>query len=186
VAQAVAAMAAALTSPCEVTGAAHDPESRVTRFRIEGFAGSVAYRAGRLAEILRPWGPAAISRDAAAIARTWAAIRDVTDLAGRDGDLWRLSLRASEAPDVLARAGFLAARLDWGGGLIWGLAPGGTDLRARIGRMSGHATLLRAAPATFARIPAWPPEAPAVAALSAGLRARFDPRGILGPGAGGH
>ena len=41
----------------------------------------------------------------------------------------------------------------------------------------GHATLVRGGEAA-----AFPPEAPEVAGLMAGLRARFDPRGILNRG----
>ena len=57
------------------------------------------------------------------------------------------------------------------------MAPG-TDLRARLGRYDGHATLLRADEAARA-LPRQEPEAPGVARLTAGLRAKFDPRGIF-------
>ena len=70
----------------------------------------------------------------------------------------------------------------WGGGLVWLLVPEGTDLRARLGPFDGHATLFRAAAEVRARIPAFPPAPAPVAALAAGLRARFDPRGFLNPG----
>jgi glycolate oxidase FAD binding subunit len=72
--------------------------------------------------------------------------------------------------------------MDWGGGLVWLLLPEGTDLRARLAGLPGHATLVRAAPETRARIAPFAPEPAPVAALSAALRARFDPRGILNPG----
>ncbi len=71
---------------------------------------------------------------------------------------------------------------DWGGGLIWALMPEGTDLRARLGAFAGHATLVRASEETRARIAPFHPEPAPLAALSAGLRAKFDPRGILNPG----
>ena len=170
--QAVAAMAAALGSPFEVTGAAHDPEARLTRLRIEGFAGSVAYRSGRLAGVLLPWG------QAEAVTTDWATIRDVADFAGRPGDVWRVHARASDAPGLVARAGARAVRLDWGGGLIWLLLPEGEDLRARLGPYAGHATLVRAGPGN--PLPRRQPEPAPVAALTTGLRARFDPRGLFG------
>lgn len=178
--RAVTAMAASLGSPFEVTGAAHDPATGQTRLRIEGFADSVAYRADRLAKALGDFGAATV--DEAEAGPTWAAIRDVTAFAGLPGDVWRVHAKATDAPGLLARAGARAALLDWGGGLIWLLTDEGSDLRARLGAFAGHATLWRAAPETCAAIAPFPPEAPAVAALSRALRARFDPRGILNPG----
>lgn len=174
--RAVAALSTALGSPWEVTGAAHDPEAGVTRLRIEGFAESVAYRVGRLADLLRPFGPAEPGE------ADWSAIRDVADFAARPGDVWRVHVTASAAPAVIARAGARAARIDWGGGLVWLLTEEGADLRARLGDLPGHVTLWRAAPETRAAIAPFPPEAPAVAALSQALRRKFDPRGILNPG----
>lgn len=185
-ARAVAAMAAGLGSPYEVSGAAHDPQAGETRLRIEGFAQSVAYRAERLAAALARFGAAEVETDGARNAATWAAIRDVTAFAGRAGDVWRMSVKPSDAPGLVARLGGDGApppvRYDRGGGLVWVLMPEGADLRARLGRFAGHATLMRAAPETRAALPVFQPEAAPVAALSAGLRARFDPRGILNPG----
>ncbi len=175
-ARAVAALSAALASPFEVTGAAHDAETGTTRLRIEGFASALPTRAERLATLLAPWGAADM-----ADADPWPAIRDVTDFAGREGDVWRLSLRPSEAPMVLAQAGG-AQRLDWGGARAWVLVPEGTDLRARLGPHGARASLVRASAETRAALGAFPPEAPAVAGLSRRLRERFDPRGILNPG----
>ena len=170
VAQAVAAMSAALGSPFEVTGAAHDAEA--TRLRIEGFAATLPARAARLAEALRPFGTTE-AEDA-----DWAAIRDARTFAGRAGDVWRLSLRPSEAPAALARAGGTHL-LDWGGARAWVLVPEGTDLRGRLGPQGARAVLVRASPGTRAALGTFPPEDPATAALSARLRERFDPRGIL-------
>jgi len=175
-AQAVAAMAAALGTPFEVTGAAHLP-GQGTFLRVEGFADQAAYRADRLVAALASFGTAERLAD-----DPWPGIRDVTAFAGRPGDVWRLSPTPSEAPGIVARAGAEGAVYDWGGGLVWLLVAPGTDLRARLGPFAGHATLIRAAPAARARLGAFHPEAAAVAALSRGLRARFDPRGILNPG----
>ena len=57
------------------------------------------------------------------------------------------------------------------------MAPG-TDLRARLGLYVGHATLLWAEDAAQT-LPRQEPEAPGVARLTAGLRAKFDPRGLF-------
>jgi glycolate oxidase FAD binding subunit len=175
--QAVACLSAALGSPFEVTGAAHDGEAGVTRLRIEGFANAVATRAERLARLLSARGRAEIEEGPG----PWTAIRDVTDFADRPGDVWRLSLRPSEAAEVLQLAGG-AQRLDWGGARAWLLVPEGTNLRGRLGAHGARAVLVRAAPETRAALGAFPPEAPSVAILSRRLRERFDPRGILNPG----
>jgi glycolate oxidase FAD binding subunit len=47
---------------------------------------------------------------------------------------------------------------------------------------SGHATLIKAPTEVRASMPVFQPEEPGVAALSRGLRSKFDPRGILNPG----
>jgi len=165
-AQAVAAMSAALGSPYEVTGAAHLP-GEGTFLRIEGFEGSVRYRAGQLAGVLAGFG--VVEQGVG----PWQAVRDVAMLAGRAGDLWRLSLRPSQAADVVARIGAEAVVYDWGGGLVWALMAPGVDLRARAGAFAGHATCLRGAFAGAA------PEPAEVAALAQGLQQQFDPRGVF-------
>ncbi len=175
VSRSVATMAAALGSPFEVTGAAHDAEAGVTRLRIEGFEASIVVRAERLAGLLRPFVVAGLEET------DWDAIRDVTDFAKRPGDVWRLSMRPSAAAEILARAGG-AQRLDWGGGRAWVLVPEGTDLRGRLGPEGVRATLVRAGAETRARLGTFPSEAPGVAALSRSLRASFDPKRILNPG----
>ena len=166
---AVAAMAAALGSPFEVNAAAHGEAG--TCLRIEGLAGSVAYRAGRLAEMLAPWGE--VDRiggeESAAV---WRDIRDARAVAG-DGDVWRVHCRPSQAPAIVAAAGARTALLDWGGGLVWLRMAAGTDLRAVLPPFDGHATRVKGA-----ADPA--PQAAVVAALEAGIRAKFDPRGLFG------
>jgi len=177
---AVAAMTEALTSPYDVTGAAHGPEG--TLVRIEGFAQSVAYRAAELAKRLARFGAVEVERDPVRVAGLWRGVRDVAAFHGAEGDVWRLSVKPSDAPGLVARSGARQVVYDWGGGLVWLLMPEGADLRAALGPFAGHATLIRAGAETRARIPAFQPEPPAVAALSRGLRQRFDPRGIFNPG----
>ncbi|MDR0809034.1 MAG: FAD-binding protein [Gemmobacter sp.] len=164
VARAVAAMSAALGSPWEVTGAAHLP-GRGTFLRIEGFEASVRYRLDRLRQRLAPFGRVE------EVADPWVAIRDAATLAG-PGDLWRLSLRPSEAAEVVARLEAEAVLLDWGGGLVWARVAPGVDVRTRLGRFTGWARCVRGTEAEAV-------EPPALAALSAGLRGQFDPRGIF-------
>ncbi len=172
VAAAVAAMAAALGSPFEVTGAAHLAGGR-TLVRIEGRAASVAYRRGRLLALLGAGWQAVGPADG-----DWRAVRDVSALAGRAGSVWRLHLRPSDAPAAIAAAGAEAAVVDWGGGLVWLLAEPGAAPRIRAAAgAAGHATLWRASPGEDA--PRLPPESPAVAALTQGLIRQFDPRGLF-------
>ncbi len=176
---AVAAMARALGSPYEVTGAGHLDCGGVpeTRLRIEGMAGSVAYRLGRLRDLMGPgWEVAA--------GDLWPEVRDVSPFAGRAGAVWRLHLKPSDAPGVLARVrdGLpgVPAMFDWGGGLIWVLTPAESAavVRGALAAVGGHATLWRAAPG-MGDVAVMPPEAAGVAALSAGLRRQFDPKGLF-------
>ncbi|SMX33545.1 FAD-binding protein [Maliponia aquimaris] len=185
-AQAVNAMSRALTSPFEVTGAAHDPDGDsgpVTLLRLEGFAGSVAYRTGRV-QALFPGHVLRVESDPDKVAALWRDVRDVAPMTGTAGDVWRFSVRPSAAPALVAelRARHDIARVmyDWGGGLVWIEAAAGGDLRPR--GLQGHATLVRAADATRRRVSVFQPEPPAVAALTKGIRDRFDPRGLLNAG----
>jgi glycolate oxidase FAD binding subunit len=166
------ALRAALGSPYDISGAArHSGRSLV---RVEGMAGSVDYRVGRLITLVG--GEATVAKGAAS-AKLWQEVRDVTPLAGKAGDVWRIATLPTVAAEVVARLEGEAV-WDWGGGLIWLLVePGrGAEIAAAVaGR--GHATLVRGEGG-----PVFPPEAVEVAALAAGLKAKFDPRGILNRG----
>lgn len=178
-ARAVAAMSMALGSPFEVTGAAYGGDDPVVMLRIEGAAASVAYRAGQLSDLLARFGvvePAGASDD------VWKSVRDVKVFQGVKGDVWRLSVKPSDAPEISAKLEAEGLLFDWGGGLIWALVAEDTDLRARLGAFGGHATLIRASDETKARLGMFQPQSAPLAAISAGLRARFDPRGIFNQG----
>ncbi len=185
-ADAVAAMSAALGSPFEATGVAHIPRAAsgdpLTMIRVEGFEKSVTYRAEKLRDLLKPFGEATIEVGDVAGGQgsvaSWQAVRDVTAFAGQDGDVWRLSTKPSDAAGLVAKMDAKAVQYDWGGGLIWALTDSGRDLRAAIGPFDGHATLIRGT----ADVPTFQPEAPALAAITNGIRAKFDPRGILNSG----
>lgn len=185
---ALAALRAALKSPFEVSGAAHLDAAAAggvarSLIRIEGMAGSVAYRRDRLREILGPW--AAVEGEASAA--LWRGVRDVAPFAGRPGAVWRLALRPTSALGPVAAlqaAGIAHAAIwDWAGGRLWLCVTGAPDGGAAVirGGLDGHATLIRAEPG-MAAVPVFPPEPAPVAALARALRARFDPRGILNPG----
>lgn len=194
-ADAVAAMSAALGSPFEVTGAAHLPagmgaERARTLLRFENFPASIDYRFPALAERLQRFGtPKRIDR--AESEQIWVAIRDCRLLAApRDTALWRISMKPSHAPGLAQalREASSGARLflDWGGGLLWLATPasgdaGASAIRAALGG-KGHATLVRAPDSIRAAVPVFQPEPAPVAALSARIKASFDPAGLINPG----
>lgn len=166
--EAVAALSAALGSPYDVSGAGWLPGVGAM-VRVEGLEGSVAHRARALSRLL-----AAFGRVEEGAPGLWRDLAQVRPFHGRAGDVWRFNLRPSTAPALIGRLGAEVA-LDWGGGLVWALLPEGADPRAIP--IAGHATRVRGpGPGAF------PPEPTGVARLSRGLRARFDPRGILNPG----
>ncbi len=169
-ATAIKAMSAALGSPFEVTGVAHDPARQLTQLRLEGFKASVDYRAGALGKLLAPFG--ALEE----VTGDWKAVRDVTAFADQSGDVWRISVKPSDAATLTAQISATAVQYDWGGGLIWALCPVGTDVRRAMAGTAGHATLIRGTGETFH------PEPAPLAAIAKGLRGKFDPRGILNTG----
>lgn len=177
---AVQAMSVALGSPFDVTGAAHLPAgvegAPVTMLRVEGFGAQVDYRTGKLREMLARFGDVRVEVDTGKVVAGWAYVRVLTGLCGVDGDLWRISVKPSAGPAVLAALGARKAQMDWGGGLVWAVVPEGTDVRGRIGA-DGHATLVRGGGQLR-----FHPESPVNARLAAGLRAKFDPKGIFNPG----
>ncbi len=185
-ARAVEALAMALGSPFEVSGAAHvcaGPDGPpVTMLRVEGFAEQVDYRTARLQALLAEFGPSTVETDPVRTAEGWAWIRDAAPFHGTGGDVWRLSLKPSDAPALVAKLNADRVLYDWGGGLVWAELPPGTDARARLGRFDGHATLVRASAETRTRLPVFQPDPAPLAAITKGLRAQFDPRGLLNPG----
>ena len=169
----LSALRTALRSPFDISGAAYD-QSRAL-IRIEGMAGSVAYRAGELTKRLGGDWAQATGPDSATL---WANVRDVRALHSHDGAVWRLHVKPTEAARIATALGGQTV-IDWGGALVWLALPGGMGLqvRATIGQ-DGHATLMRPTPADEGT-PAAHPEAPEVAALTSAIRAKFDPRHIF-------
>lgn len=186
-AQAVRALSAALGSPFEVTGAAHLQKgldgAPVTMIRIEGLEASVAYRREALQAHLAEFGPFDVETDPDKTAAGWRHVRDVGPFHDRDGAVWRLSVKPSDAPGIVAALPGVEALYDWGGGLVWLCVPDGSgitgaQIRSAVAAKGGHATLIRG----DSEVPAFQPLAAKLAAIQSELRARFDPRGILNPG----
>lgn len=191
---AVAVMSEALGSPFDVAGAAHFPVGLdgdpVTMIRLEGLEGSVAHRTVELQALLARHGPVSVETDPERTAAGWRWVRDAGMFKGRDGAVWRISIRPSGGPGLVAALGGQIDNrgvfYDWGGGLIWLLTDdagdaGASAIRAAVGS-AGHATLVRAPAAVRAAVDVFQPEPEPLARISAGLRAKFDPKGILNPG----
>jgi glycolate oxidase FAD binding subunit len=182
---AVRALSRALASPYEVTGGAHlqnGPDGApLTVIRIEGFENSIAYRADELQKLLGAFGTATFETDADRTTQRWREIRDVAMFHDAPGDVWRISVKPSDAPGLVAQVPGAEALYDWGGGLIWLRVPEGTQadtIRNAMQTTPGHATLIRGA----AGAGAFQPLSPAIGALHDGLRAKFDPKGLFNPG----
>ncbi|MDC7789588.1 FAD-binding protein [Rhodoplanes sp. TEM] len=205
---AVPAMAAAMGSPFEVSGAAHLPAGvaartgvpglpdgkAVTALRLEGVGPSVAHRRDGLLGLLAPHG----TRECLAVEASrqlWGAIRDVTPFATRgepdaDRPVWRISTapsRGAELAAMIAGADEAEVLLDWAGGLVWAaVAPsadaGAATVRAATAHCGGHATLIRASAAVRAAVDVFEPQRGPLAVLTRRVKESFDPRGVLCPG----
>jgi glycolate oxidase FAD binding subunit len=195
VAAGVAALSAALGSPYGVSGAAFLPEGldgmaggSLTLVRIEDFADSVRYRLGRLVADLAGHGAGEVLPEAESRA-AWAAVRDAAVLPVAAGEaVWRVSVRPSRGPGILAAAAAQGCRgyLDWGGGLVMLAGPAREAVHRAIGAAVAQAggvwTLLRAPEPMRAVVDVVPAEAAALAAIARRVKAVMDPRGILNPG----
>ncbi|MCY4305453.1 MAG: FAD-binding protein [Aestuariivita sp.] len=179
---AVGAMSKALGSPYEVTGAACLPIKKQTVLRLEGFEDSLKYRTKKLTELLGGFGDLDVISSSHNSAKVWHEIRDVIPFHGLDGDVWRFSVKPSDGPEIVEKLNIKDVIYDWGGGLVWIRSPKNIDIRAKAGAFCGHATLVRAEPETYKHVRMFQPENSPIAALSTGLRAKFDPRGILNQG----
>lgn len=201
------AMTRGLRSPFDVSGAAAVP-GEGAYLRLEGLAGSVAYRTRELTDLVRELGPVEVLENDAS--RTlWARLRDVTDFAQDSAAVWRVSMRPSRMVSgllaALTQVVPLDYRLDWGGGLAWlrltdqaAQAAAGTleasgsgadagivafhqALQSHVAEAGGHATLLHAPSTVAGQVAVRQPEAAGLAVLASGIRTRFDPRGLFQP-----
>ncbi len=179
--QSLRVFTASMNSPFDVTGAARLPAQEglpsKTLIRLEGFESSVQYRMRQLESKLDVFAQPHALIDADAL---WQAVRDVEPFKRHVGAIWRSSIKPSDMPIFVERIPG-EHLVDWAGGLVWSLLDPSADLRDLRGEIGGHSTLVRAAHEgqAFAR---FEPQPSPLATLAQGLRAEFDPRGILNPG----
>jgi glycolate oxidase FAD binding subunit len=192
--QAIEALSQALGSPFDVTGAAHLPDldrrGGSTLIRLEGFSVSVDYRMNELRRLLKRFRFMDILEGNGAEA-LWQSVRDATVLTGRgERAIWRVSTTPTKGPDFVAQVvQSLDAQwfYDWGGGLLWISTPldgdaGASVLREATSTFGGHATLVRAPAEIRSALDVFEPQSEPVMALTRGIKASFDPSGILNPG----
>lgn len=201
-ARACAAMAAAMGSSCDVSGAAHLPDHVASYFdglpkpeastvlRLEGVAPSVAHRKAALAALLQPFGPVALldEKDSSLLWRSIREVRPFAAEAARERPLWRISTapaRGHELVDLITPAAQMF--YDWAGGLVWvampfAHEPDAASIRGAVGKLGGHATLVRAPASVRAALDVFEPQSAGLAALSKRVKEGFDPKGVLNPG----
>jgi len=160
----------------------------VTAVRIEGTEASVLARTEAMRKLLG--GVATVEElhgyNSAAF---WKEIASVAPVIAQDGVVWRLSLPPASATEIVAAIDCEACFYDWAGGLVWVvMTPSGDGGAATIrnaiakAHAGGHATLVRGDAELRARVPVFEPQPAPLAALSARLKAQFDPKGVLNPG----
>jgi len=188
--RAVQAMARAMAAPVEVSGAAHVPttvaaaaplkaEMSVTALRLEGFDASIAARAELLAAALHDFGR--VDRlDDRHSRGFWTQVGEVEGFHKDPRPLWRISVPPAAGWRVGEALGTVL--YDWAGGLVWALADDPAAVRAAARAAGGHATLYRGEARSDPGHAAFQPLEGPLAALSARVKAAFDPHDILNPG----
>lgn len=185
-AEAVGIFCQAVGTPFEVSGAAW--RDGTAYLRIEGLAAQVDYRRTQLVALLKSTEPSVLEgEDHQAL---WQQIRDVSGFAQEGDSVWRLSVKPTQAPALVAAAQTqlrARAQLDQAGGLVWLAIPSedpaqATILRALLQDIGAHATLIKGSAALRAAVPVFQPLAPRLEQISEGLRRKFDPHALFNPG----
>jgi glycolate oxidase FAD binding subunit len=199
---AAGAMAAAMGSSAEASGAAHLPmfvaarvadgalgKEAATLIRLEGFGPSVEARAAYLGAALARVAP--LERlEAEASRAVWRDVRDARPFVdGTDKPVWRLSVTPTRGHEVIMSLRMqtaIDAFYDWQGGLVWMRMeddPEAALVRETIVRFGGgHATLVRASEPVRAVTETFQPQPGPLAGLTRRLKEQFDPKGVLNPG----
>ena len=197
---ALAVLRAASGTPHEVSSFAVVPadvpplaaRGPVALLRLEGPEVSVLKRRDDLVAHFTATGARFETMPEASSKELWAALRDAKPVASSKGPVWRVSVAPTSGYGLVAalRAAGVPVEThfwDWAGGLVWlGLDADATGedgaegaIRAAVGKLGGHALLMRASDELRARVPVFQPQAPALAALTKRVKDSFDPLHIL-------
>ena len=201
---AVEAMGAALRSPHELSGAAYLPGRIAARsgvsiiaragssaavLRLEGAPPSVTARSQGLKKLLADRGEI-VEMASSDTRQLWREIRDVAPyVAAAERAVWRLSVPPADGARIAAQIAKPDDDIyfDWGGGLLWFASASdpvlaAPEIRAAIGKVGGHATLIRAGAEARTKVAVFQPPSCVEAALIERLKNQFDPNRILNPG----
>jgi glycolate oxidase FAD binding subunit len=201
---AIEVLCTALGTPYEVSGAVHLQEAiaatlahdgirgqrkSVTALRLENVSASIAYRQGKLKDLLKPYGAIEVLDHDNSL-MFWEELRGLTFLRTPGTQLWRISTSPQNGPQAaaaIARYVDCRAFYDWSGGLVWlEVSPtsdaAAADIRRVIASVGGHATLMRADATVRVAVDVFQPHEPGVQALISRVKSTFDPAGILNPG----
>ena len=178
------------SSPIEPTGLAYVPKIAATAFaslgdigegaaliRIDGAAGPLADKIGLLKTLLdgREATLLPVENDA------FTRIASGETFAARTDNIWRIFVPPASAASCAHKLAAPFWLADWAGGVLW-IAGGGEDVHAVAQSFGGHAMLMRADAETRTRVPVFPPEGLARAALTRRVKDAFDPHGLFNPG----
>lgn len=185
-AQAVKLFCKATSTPFEVSGAAW--QNDVAMLRVEGLSSQVEYRLSKLKSLFKDTPSSVLQGEVHQV--LWTGIKDVHCFGGTSDTVWRLSLRPTDAPEVIKAARehlHAAAMIDQGGAVVWLAIPNGLpeqaiQIRGYIKQGHGYATLVRGSEELRGSISPFQPLAPRLADFSEQLRHQFDPSGLLNPG----
>ncbi len=202
---AVEALATAIASPCEISGAVHlhaefarnlAPENdargeaeSLSAIRIESFRTSLRARANRVRHLLGAYsGVSDFGGERSA--SFWSSIRRLSFLSHRSCPVWRIVAPAGSTAKIVASVARhidCRAAYDWAGGVVWlETAPlihaGAIEIRRAIYEHGGHATLIRGEQATRASVDVFQPLDDTMRRLTSGLKQAFDPERVLNPG----
>lgn len=156
----------------------------VTLIRVEGAEDPVIDKLARLRNVFSKLDVVSLEDD------TTQALFDeigcALPLAGRDTDVWRLSLPPANACAAANESEAQYWYADCAGETLWLALPASRDVDERLrnitARFGGHAMLVRADKNARARLATFEPEPPARAVLGRAVKAAFDPLRILNPG----